>query len=244
MEENFTLNGQALQVLNASVCMIDRQDRIIFVNQMFEKLYACSPGEMLNQPISRVIAPGQEAHKLEISSVSANPFSWTVELRNRRLDNTEFDARHAVNLLKDQDDNPEYLVIVTTDITDYKKSQETLETYAKDLLATKTTLEEYAFELLNIVEELEMSKMKAETATRVKSEFIANISHEIRTPLNGIIGMTDLILETKLSNEQREMLEISRSSSSSLLGLINDILDFSKVEAGKLETKPCGFQPL
>ncbi|MCB0330811.1 MAG: CHASE domain-containing protein, partial [Bdellovibrionales bacterium] len=123
-----------------------------------------------------------------------------------------------------------------------KRIQMELNHYLMDIEASKIQMELQAEELARQSEELALSRDEAHAATKAKSRFLASMSHEIRTPLNGILGMAELVLDTDLTLNQRELIGVIKESGGSLLTIINDILDFSKVEAGKMELAPTTFR--
>jgi PAS domain S-box-containing protein len=186
----------------------------------------CSPGRQPCGTDSMTLANQRIATAMKEGT---HRFEWI----HTRLDTGEnFPAE--VLLSRMSLDGRTVLQATVRDITERKRAQETLTEANQTLLAEIAAREK-------IQVELAQARDVALEATRLKAEFLANMSHEIRTPLNGIIGMTELVLDTNLSDQQREYVGMVKGSGESLLGIINDILDFSKVEAGHLVLDSAAF---
>ncbi len=153
--------------------------------------------------------------------------SYEVEFRLRHKDGHWVPVHSRAFVLCDDSGKPIRLSGANTDLTDRKRAE-------AEILEANRRLE------AAIARATEMT-MQAELANRAKSDFLANMSHEIRTPLNGVIGMTGLLLDTALDEDQRRYAETVRTSGEALLALLSDILDFSKIEAGKLELETLDF---
>ncbi len=160
----------------------------------------------------------------EIEYQKVHPYETTMD--ELELINGTILERYSAPVLSTDGENFGRLYIFH-DITERKIAAETLKNTNEQLQQTITHAKEMA--------------VKAQSADIAKSQFLANMSHEIRTPLNGIIGMTDLLLDSNLTEEQRFGLAIIQKSSQDLLTIVNDILDFSKIEANKLDLEEVDF---
>jgi PAS domain S-box-containing protein len=161
---------------------------------------------------------------------------WPPELASNYVADDQTTMRDGVALIdqeektRDSDGNERWLLTNKVPLFDDRGEVTGLVGIARDI--TKT---------VEAKRQLSAAKDAADSANQAKSDFLANMSHEIRTPMNAIIGMTQLLLDTELKNQQLEYLKMIQGSGESLLGVINDILDFSKIEAGKLELDPVDF---
>lgn len=239
VEKTLQIRNRAIEASSNGIVIADVRlpdAPIIYVNKAFERISGYSITEIIGQSFLFFLNEEEnkeEKTKLQNSMNEGNNYSINISLlqKNGKKVWMELNISPVFNFAG----NLTHYVGVQSDITDQKNAEQELRQYADDLEKTKKSLEEKAIELASTIKELEAAKLKAEEATKAKSEFLANISHEIRTPLNGVIGMTELVLDTELNPEQKEYLDTIKVSSESLLTIINDILDFAKIEAGKLE---------
>ncbi|HUJ81218.1 MAG TPA: response regulator [Candidatus Acidoferrales bacterium] len=213
LEERESFLDSLIKNTPVGIAAIGRDQTLKVCNPAFEKLFGYRQHEILGKPAGDLLAPPELRAELDANAKAL----W------------EGKPSHLITKRKRSDGS-------LVDVETFSVPLGPLEQPTGGLLLYQDITERKAAE-----EALLRAKEAAEAASRAKSEFLANMSHEIRTPMNGIIGMTELTLDTTLTSEQREYLDMVKSSAHSLMIVINDVLDFSKIEAGKLEVEMADF---
>ncbi len=200
----------AVRASPVALLIVDHSGKIRLVNSELERCFDYRADELLGHPVE-ILVPERfrAAYRAVRESYSRHPSSRTLgpsrELYARRRDGSEFPVEIGLSPLETEE-GPLVLCGIA-DVTHQRQAMVAMQT----------------------------AKEAAEAANRAKSDFLANMSHEIRTPMNAIIGMTELVLDTDLSQPQREYLTMVMEAGDLLLSIINEILDFSKIEAGRVE---------
>ncbi|HEY0252231.1 MAG TPA: response regulator, partial [Kofleriaceae bacterium] len=190
--------------------------RILRVNQAFETMTGFTREELLASDGLLIIHPDdREESWARFEQLETGELtSYASRFRIYRKNGDMMWVRLNVSLGRDRPGSPPYAVAIVEDISEPQRLEHALH----------------------------LAKEAAESSNRAKDEFLANVSHEIRTPMNAILGMTELVLDTSLTEPQRQSLRTVKSAASGLLAIINDLLDFSKIEADKLELDPAQFR--
>jgi PAS domain S-box-containing protein len=209
------------------IVLLDEQDRLVATNSAFANIFQFASKEILGKRINDVIVP--PSHKEEGARISQQTLMGHrlhQETVRQRQDGSLVPVDvFGIPILRNERLVGMYGMYV--DISVRKQAE-------RELIKAKEAAE-------TAKEVAETAKETADAANRAKSTFLATMSHEIRTPMNGIMGMTELVLDTPLTQEQRNDLNMVKSSTDSLMSLINDILDFSKIESGKLDLERIEF---
>lgn len=213
VQERTAFLNALIQNSPLAILVLDSQERVQLCNPAFEYMFQYSKQEIIDKPAEALMAGANRlAEACDISRQTLHGDPVSVTTRQPRKDGSLIDVEfHGVPLVV----NAQMVgsLGIYQDISIRKRAETALQ-QAKDA---------------------------AEASSCAKSEFLANMSHEIRTPMNGILGMTELVLDSRLDSEQREYLNLAKSSADALLCVINDILDFSKIEAGKPEIDAIEF---
>ena len=213
LEERESFLDSLVKNSPVGIVAIGSNNLVKMCNPTFERLFGYRQEDIFGKPLDDFVAPPELR-----AEVAANVEAlWKgkpvhTTTRRQRSDGSLLDVE-AFAVPLGPTEQPTGVLLLYHDITARKMAEETLL----------------------------RAKEAAEAASRAKSEFLANMSHEIRTPMNGIIGMTELTLDTTLTPEQREYLDMVKASAQSLMSVINDVLDFSKIEAGKFEVEMVDF---
>jgi len=217
-----------------AIAVLDANSVVRMWNPAAEGLFGWSEAEVLGGRLPTVSAEGREIHQSISAGAMRGQTISNVELRRKRKDGSWLDIQVLNAPIFDAHGQIVGHLRVMNDTTERKQAEEKLKRYAAELEAARDGQEQNTRDLTQALDALGNAKVQAEAASQAKSEFLANMSHEIRTPLNGVLGMSELLLDTPLSAEQSEYLTMLKLSTDTLLTLVNDILDFSKIEGRKI----------
>ncbi len=213
-EEAFRREALIWEQMYDGVMITDLMGTITNWNPAAQAMFGYTSDEMLGRtPDFLSSKDSAQGLSIEILEGVGHAGRWNGEMRFVRKNGSEGISQTVVVPLRNEASQPIAAIWVNQDVTERKRSEEALRT----------------------------AKEQAESANIAKSRFLATMSHEIRTPMNGVLGMLELLLDTKLADEQRNYIDTARKSGEGLLVIIDDILDFSKMEAGKLALENVSF---
>ncbi len=211
------LRDRALASINSAVSIvqpIDRDATILYCNSAFERMHGYEAAEVSGRSFSFLYGPETDANaKEQVSEAFSGGTELEITLRTYHRNGVPFWSYLKLSPVRNPEGVVDYVVTVAEDVTGKIEAEA----------------------------ELRRAKESAEANALAKTRFVANMSHEIRTPMNAVIGMTGLLLDTELNDEQREYAETIRESGDGLLNIINEILDFSKIDSGAMQLEAVDF---
>jgi PAS domain S-box-containing protein len=224
---------------NNAVIIADHTGKIEWVNEGFSLLTGYTfeevkntHGELLRKGGTTGLTPGTDLY----DTVFSRKQSVVYEGKNFTKAGKEYWVITTLTPVLGADGNVERIIAIDSDITERKKIEE-------DLIFANKIAEHSLKKGGRALQELMNAKKQLEDSMHVKEQFLAKMSHEIRTPMNAIMGLTDILLDSPITHEQKECIDAIKLSSDNLLSIINDILDFSKLESGKVSVEAIPFNP-
>lgn len=221
-----------------AILMMDAQGRVCYWNPAAERILGYQNDEAIGQDLHQLIAPNRyhEAHAAAFPefqrSGRGKAIGKTLELAALRKDGQEITV--ALSLSPVHIHGGWHAIGIVRDVTAQKQAEEMLRHAKEEAEQSKEMLQSFNHQLEEAIERANLMAQEAVVANQAKSEFLANMSHEIRTPMNGIVGFSNMLGDSSLTQEQRQYVDTIRDCAHNLLQIINDVLDFSKIEARRM----------
>ncbi|MCX5781835.1 MAG: ATP-binding protein [Elusimicrobia bacterium] len=208
LEESSSALANVAEKISVPIIITDKDGKIEFVNEAFAKNTGYSLDEVKGKS-PKVLKSGEtlEDEYEAMWEAISNGNEWKGVLHNKKKNGEFYWSLISISPVKDDKGDIKKYIAVEQDVTESRKAQD----------------------------EIKKAKDNAEVSSKAKNEFVGQLSHEIRTPLNSLVGVTDLLLETKLTTEQKEYVSIFKRAGDTLLTIVNDILDITKIESGAVQ---------
>jgi PAS domain S-box-containing protein len=236
-------SAAVLNLAPALVVVVDPEGHIVSFNRACEEATGYHFEQVRGKGLLELLVPAEERAAVQRAVAELHSGLCPNHHENHWLtkDGRQRLISWSNTALRDARGSVKFLISCGVDVTEQRGAEKEHDRYVIELERAQHTTERQAEMLARQTDELAAARDAALDSARLKSQFLANMSHEIRTPMSGVLGMTHLLANTDLSEEQRDYVVTIRSSGEALLTILNDILDFSKIEAGKLRFETLDF---
>ena len=240
-EREIRMLAKAVRSAKECIVITDINNKIIFVNEAFRKTYRAEDLDLRGKSVDIIQSdnnPGEMLNKILPMTLNGG---WSGELNNKKLDGEEFPVHLSTSVVKNDDGKPIALIGISNDISEKRRTDDSIKDYIEELEISKEVLERNAEELVELNKQLFESEKQLKELNANKDKFFSIISHDLRSPFNSLLGLTNLLAEDIDELDIKDVKGITadiNKASNNLLNLLDNLLEWSRLKTGRIEFEP------